>query len=103
MSIPESRITIVMKKISGCNTPFWQSGYRILIPKAIVKKYEKKYGRSMNEIPLVFIETDKGVLLKPLPDCMNNPEMNGVQFAPLLGLTMEEMPEAINEIAEDET
>jgi len=63
----EQEVKLRIRGILGTCTPFYQGGViRLTIPKRVVKKYdlEQKVGREF--FSMIFVETDKGMLLLPL-------------------------------------
>lgn len=75
---------VKIKQIVGAQTPFWQGGsFRMVLPKWIARKYchlgmrksiNKKCG--LDQIPFVFIETNKGILMMPLKDLISDSEVS---------------------------
>ena len=105
-----SKVKIEVKRVIGSQTPFWQGGsLRIILPKRIVRKYCKVGLRAdlmrsgIDEIPFVFIETDKGILMKPLAELLEDVELKGgLGFTHPSGLSLEELQKLINELVEEE-
>lgn len=103
----EKEIKIKLTKILGSKSPYWQTDtYRIILPKAFVRKYAHLKPKEpitkgcLDEETFIFIETDKGVLIRPLIDFINDPDMKGLTFAPVCGLSLKELAELIDEEAE---
>jgi|YelNatPaOPRAMG01_1025707.scaffolds.fasta_scaffold417036_1 hypothetical protein len=104
----EKKIEIKLIRIIGSKEPFYAQGnYRISLPKAFVRKYAHlNPNQSINQcgledISFIFIETNKGVLIRPLSEVMEDPEMRGLCFAPTAGMTLKELSKLIDEIAEE--
>jgi hypothetical protein len=65
--LAEQEVRLKIRGILGTCTPFYQGGViRLTIPKRVVKKYnlEEKVGKEF--FSMIFVETDKGMLLLPL-------------------------------------
>lgn len=67
------KIEVEIRDLAGVAKPFPQGGvWRLTIPKKIIKKYnlnaERKIGRYF---AFIFLDTDKGLLLLPLPKVVN--------------------------------
>lgn len=67
------RIEVKIKELVGVAKPFPQGGvWRLTIPKEVVKKHnldvEERRGKYF---AYVFLDTDKGLLLLPLPKVVN--------------------------------
>jgi hypothetical protein len=82
--LEEKEITLKLRKIVGAQTPFWQGGsFRMILPKWISRKYcHKGMRKSINkncgldQIPFVFIETNKGILMMPLKDLISDSDIH---------------------------
>jgi len=96
------------KEIIGSKTPFWQEGsLRIVLPNRFVERYSSLKPRktigertTRDETPIVFLETDKGILMRPLSDVLNDQEMKRLTFAPISGLSLKEISKLIDEEAD---
>jgi hypothetical protein len=96
----EKKLTITLRKLVVSVTPYDASGsIRFVLPKPICDKY-KKAGIKFDESPFVFRETDKGFLMMPLTEYLRDKGVQGVPFGQLSGLSLTEIGERINRIAE---
>ena len=63
----EQEVKMKIKNILGVSSPFYQGGsLRITIPKRAVKEYKIKEKIGKEYYSLVFLGTDKGILIMPL-------------------------------------
>ena len=65
------KLEIEVRDTLGAAVPYRQGGsWKITIPKGVVEHYYAKGGRGMEigKMTLVFVETDHGMLLRPLKD-----------------------------------
>lgn len=98
----ERTITLRLGKRVISVTPFDARGSkRLTIPVPIREKYEKS-GVKLEEFPFVFIENDKGFLMMSLQDYLADKDVQGkgLAFAHLSGMSLKEIAERINKIAE---
>ncbi|MEM3489540.1 MAG: hypothetical protein QXO75_07815 [Nitrososphaerota archaeon] len=105
-------IKIKVYRVLDAATPFKQGGsWRLPLPPRVVEYYLQKGGqqeRPLHQVkylvnsPLLFIETDKGLLLRTLKENYKDPDTKDLTFAPISGLSSEEISKLISEIAEEE-
>jgi hypothetical protein len=99
MSI-EQEARFRVKNILGVAQPFWQGGaLRLTIPKRVRQRYalDEKVGREF--FALVFLETDRGILLLPLEKVPLNPinVRSALQFIDLSKISDEELEVLLEE------
>lgn len=99
MSGLDQEVKITVKGILGVSSPFFQGGsIRLTIPKRAVKKYgmELKAGKEFNS--LVFLETDKGMLLLPLEKVVRPDTIRGaLEFVNLSELSDKDLASLLEE------
>ena len=64
--------------IIGAASPFWQGGsIRITLPKRLGRTYGlgRKENRELENFTFIFIETDKGVLISPMQEVLQDKDM----------------------------
>lgn len=67
------KIEIEIKEMIGVAKPFPQGGvWRLTVPKKVVRKYDLEFYRKKGKFfAFIFLDTDKGLLLLPLPKVVN--------------------------------
>ena len=94
-------VKIRVRKLLGSQTPFYMGGsLRIILPKSYVREHTKK--AKLDEQAYVFLETDKGLLMTPLEEFIENKELRGETFASMKGMTTESLVRLLNEMADGE-
>jgi len=109
--VSEKEVKIKLLKMIDSKTPYWQQGsFRMILPRILVRKYGHIGSKQpitrdcgLEDVPFVFIETDKGILIMPLKEALKDPDMmKGLAFAPTSGLSLKEVSKLIHEEAEKE-
>jgi len=67
------KVEVEIKDIVGVAKPFPQGGvWRLTIPQKVIKKYSLDIERKIEKyFAFIFLDTDKGLLLLPLPKVVN--------------------------------
>ena len=95
----EQEIKLRIRGILGVAQPFWQGGaLRLTIPKRARKKYalDEKVGEEF--FALIFLETDRGILLLPLEKVVNPINVrSALQFVDLSKISDEELETLLEE------
>jgi hypothetical protein len=82
----------------------------MILPKWFVRKYSKlgirkpiKSNSGLDQIPFVFIETDKGVLIRPIKELLSDEALrSNLGFSRVDGMNEKEVAKLINKRTEKE-
>lgn len=89
MSKTEQEVKIKIKGVLGVSSPFYQGGsVRLTIPKRAVTKLNMQNKIGKEFYSMIFIETDKGMLVLPLEKVVRPDNIrDALKFIDLSGLS----------------